>query len=183
MTDHSAYSNAWVFTAIGGTKPEHGERLSLPEFLDGADYFNHAVISKDELEHGVRDLVSAGLISVAGQSFALTDAGRETWKSVWRKYEARRFGNHLIAVAEKLCASLGERDFKLDGRPFKPHLTLGRVKPRGDRDARRALEAVPLGELARFTATEIVLMQSVLGPGGAKHETRDTIRFSGVGLN
>jgi len=106
VTDHSAYSNAWVFTAIGGTKPEHGERLLLPELLDGADYFNRAVISKGELEHGIRDLVSAGLISVAGQSFALTDAGRDTWKSVWGDYEARRFGNHLIAVAEKRLKTL-----------------------------------------------------------------------------
>ena len=143
MTDHSAYSNAWVFTAIGGTKPEHGERLSLPEFLDGADYFNHAVISKDELEHGVRDLVSAGLISVAGQSFALTDAGRETWKSVWRKYEARRFGNHLIAVAEKrlqnlACAadggdwSLTQQDFDSAVATYRTNFreTLRRVDPK-----------------------------------------------------
>ena len=70
---------------------------------------------------------------------------------------------------EPHAAGLRERGFKLDDREFKPHLTLGRVKPRGDRDARRALEAVPAGELARFTAREVVLMQSVLGPGGAKH--------------
>ena len=92
-------------------------------------------------------------------------------------------GQQMIAVAEKLCTGLRERGFKLDGRPFKPHLTLGRVKPRGDRDARRALEAVPLGELVRFPVTEAVLMQSVLGPGGAKHETRDTIHFSDLGRN
>jgi len=66
-----------------------------------------------------------------------------------------------------------------DDRPFRAHLTLGRVKPRGDRDARRALESIPTGELARFQATQLVLMQSTLGPSGAKHETRDTILFSG----
>ena len=71
-----------------------------------ADYFNRAVISKDELEHGVRDLVSAGLISVAAQSFALTDAGGDAWKSVWRTYEARRSGNHAIAVAEERLKNL-----------------------------------------------------------------------------
>ena len=54
-------------------------------------------------------------------------------------------------------------------RPFKAHLTLGRVKPRGDHAARRCLETIPLGELARFRATEFVLMQSILGPGGATH--------------
>jgi 2'-5' RNA ligase len=75
----------------------------------------------------------------------------------------------MTAVADRLVTGLRERSFKLEGRPFKPHLTLGRVKPRGDRDARRALEAIPLGELAHFTAAEVVLVQSVLGPGGAKH--------------
>ena len=143
MTGHSAYLNAWVFTAIGGTKPEHGERLTLPEFLDSADYFNRAVISKDELEHGVRDLVSAGLISVAGQSFALTDAGRDTWKSVWRAYEARRSGNHPIAVAEERlknlpCAaddgdwSLTQQDFDSAVSTYRTSFreTLRRVDPK-----------------------------------------------------
>lgn len=75
----------------------------------------------------------------------------------------------LCAVADRLCAGLRERGFKLEDRPFRPHLTLGRVKPRGDRQARQALEAVPAGPLARFTAREIVLVQSLLGPAGATH--------------
>lgn len=75
----------------------------------------------------------------------------------------------LCAAAEKLQAALRERGFPLDDRKFQPHLTLGRVKPRGDRDARRTLEALPLGELARFPVRSVELMQSVLGAGGAKH--------------
>jgi len=106
VSSHSAYLNAWVFTANAGTRPEQGGRLSLPETLDGADYFNGAMISKSELEHGVRDLVSAGLISVAGQSFALTETGHDVSKSVWRKYEQRRSGNHPIAIAEERLKSI-----------------------------------------------------------------------------
>jgi 2'-5' RNA ligase len=75
----------------------------------------------------------------------------------------------LTALAEKLCGGLRERGFALEDRAFRPHLTLGRVKSRGDRDARRALEAIPPGELARFTVRELSLMQSVLGPAGANH--------------
>ncbi|MCA1827085.1 MAG: RNA 2',3'-cyclic phosphodiesterase [Myxococcales bacterium] len=75
----------------------------------------------------------------------------------------------LCAAADKLCAALRERGFELEDRPFKPHLTIGRTKPGGDKEARRTLEKVPLGELARFTAREIALVQSVLGPKGAKH--------------
>jgi 2'-5' RNA ligase len=83
----------------------------------------------------------------------------------------------LTAVAERLCASLRERGFKLEDRPFKAHLTLGRVKPRGDREARRALETIPPGELARFAVGEVVLMQSTLGPGGAKHSVLRAFRL------
>lgn len=78
-------------------------------------------------------------------------------------------GPELVAIADRLGAGLRERSFDLESRPFRPHLTVGRVRPRGERDARRALSAVPAGELARFTARELSLMQSVLGAGGARH--------------
>jgi len=143
VTSHSAYVNAWVFTAIGGTRPEHGGRLSLPETLDGADYFNRAMIAKGELEHGVRDLVSAGLISVAEQSFALTETGHDVWKSVWRKYEHRSSGNHPIAIAEERlkripCAgdlsgwSLTQQEFDSAEATYRTNFreTLRRVDPK-----------------------------------------------------
>ena len=75
----------------------------------------------------------------------------------------------LTELANELSARLREQGFALEDRAFRPHLTLGRTSPRGDRDARRALEALPTGELARFAVRELALMQSVLGPGGAKH--------------
>jgi len=102
VPEHDAYVVAWVLTAIGGTNPEHSERLLLDELLDGADYFNHAVLPKDDLEHGIRDLVNAGLASAeADGSFVLTDKGREMWESVWREYESRMRGSSPITIAAK----------------------------------------------------------------------------------
>ena len=75
----------------------------------------------------------------------------------------------LTAVAQALSGGLRERGFKLDDRPFQPHLTLGRAKANGAREARRALEALPKSTLARFTVREIALVQSVLGSAGATH--------------
>lgn len=75
----------------------------------------------------------------------------------------------LAAVAESLTAGLRERGFKLEDRAFQPHLTLGRAKANGAREARRALEALPKSTLARFQVREIALVQSVLGGGGATH--------------
>ena len=75
----------------------------------------------------------------------------------------------LTAVAESLSAGLREKGFKLEDRPFQPHLTLGRAKANGAHEARRALEALPKSTLARFQVREIALVQSVLGAGGATH--------------
>jgi 2'-5' RNA ligase len=83
----------------------------------------------------------------------------------------------LIAAAERLRGALEQRGFALEERKFRPHLTLGRVRPRGEREAKRALAVVAPGELARWTAREACLMQSVLGKGGATHTVLRTFSF------
>jgi 2'-5' RNA ligase len=75
----------------------------------------------------------------------------------------------MIDAAERLHKALLDRGFTLEDRKFRPHLTLGRVRPRGERGAKQALAVIPPGELARWTAKEACLMQSVLGKGGATH--------------
>lgn len=66
---------------------------------------------------------------------------------------------------------------ELDGRPFRPHLTLGRV-----RDGRQ-LPAEAEGVLAAtaadvsLLAEELVLYRSDLGPGGPKHSALRTWRL------
>ena len=76
----------------------------------------------------------------------------------------------LATAAERLRVSLQERGLPVEERKFRPHLTLGRVRPDGERGAKRALASVPQGELARFRASEACLMQSVLGGRtGATH--------------
>jgi 2'-5' RNA ligase len=78
-------------------------------------------------------------------------------------------GDEMVAAARRLRAALEQRGFALEKREFRPHLTLGRVRPQGERGAKRALAAIPSGELARCVAREACLMQSVLGKGGATH--------------
>lgn len=75
----------------------------------------------------------------------------------------------LTKLADALSAALRERGFKLEDRAFQPHLTLGRARPNGAREARRALETLPKSTLARFTVRDFALVQSVLGAGGATH--------------
>ena len=70
---------------------------------------------------------------------------------------------------ECAAATLG---FALDGRPFRPHLTLARVKPRrADADALRALaRAVKQIDLVEEIVVDSVdLMQSELSSSGSRY--------------
>jgi RNA 2',3'-cyclic 3'-phosphodiesterase len=79
--------------------------------------------------------------------------------------------NELSALAERLCSGLRAAGFELETRPFRPHLTVARVKRGGERDAERALAAVEgTGEVARFPVGRLLLMKSELSPKGARHE-------------
>lgn len=70
---------------------------------------------------------------------------------------------------ESVCADLG---FPLDGRPFRPHLTLARVKPRSaDGSALRALEraAEEVAHREETVVSSIDLMQSELSTTGSRY--------------
>jgi 2'-5' RNA ligase len=61
--------------------------------------------------------------------------------------------------------------FELETRPFRPHLTVARVKRGGERDAERAVRAASdVSEVARFRVGRLLLMKSELSPEGARHE-------------
>lgn len=62
--------------------------------------------------------------------------------------------------------------FPPEGAPYRPHITLGRVRE-GHRPPRQALDAFA-GAYARvpFTAVELVLFESVLMPHGSRYEPR-----------
>jgi RNA 2',3'-cyclic 3'-phosphodiesterase len=63
--------------------------------------------------------------------------------------------------------------FEVDGRPFRPHLTLARAKHRLPEDRLRALARAAKGTEYRtdFIVHSIDLMQSTLGPGGPSYTT------------
>jgi 2'-5' RNA ligase len=83
----------------------------------------------------------------------------------------------LMETAERLRAALRRRGFAIEQRKFRPHLTFGRVRPRGERLAKSGLAVVAPGEFARWTAREASLVQSVLGRGGATHTAVRTFPF------
>ena len=69
---------------------------------------------------------------------------------------------------ELACDKLG---YELEGRPYRPHLTLARVRKPLDDDTRKALRtsARRIRFTDEFHARTIDVMQSQPGPGGSKY--------------
>lgn len=80
-----------------------------------------------------------------------------------------------VAPLAALAADLGRRltplGFPAESRPFSPHLTVGRARDaRGAAGLGGALAEAAQGEGIAWRAAELVLFESHLEPGGARHE-------------
>lgn len=78
----------------------------------------------------------------------------------------------LAELAGRLDGAMAELGFPPETRPFSPHLTLGRVKSgRGRVDLVNTIAGLANYDGPPFTAGEITLFRSRLGPDGAKYES------------
>lgn len=84
--------------------------------------------------------------------------------------------HHDIEVA---CDALG---YEIDGRPFRPHFTLGRAKGHGDAEQIRALRvaARKVRFSDEFLVVAIDMMQSGVGAGGPAYTTLATVPLRGI---
>ncbi|MCW5889855.1 MAG: hypothetical protein KIT14_04820 [bacterium] len=74
----------------------------------------------------------------------------------------------LAADVERTLAPLG---FPHEARPFRPHLTLARVRsPRGVARVTAAFAAVGTAPFGAWTADALTLFRSHLGAGGSTYE-------------
>jgi 2'-5' RNA ligase len=70
--------------------------------------------------------------------------------------------------------------FPPEGRPFNPHVTLGRIRE-GQRLPPKGLEAHDdTFEHVWFTGTQVVLYESVLTPKGPRYESKLTLDLGGT---
>ncbi len=79
----------------------------------------------------------------------------------------------LKRLQERVEERLATLGFKPEGRPFHPHLTLGRVRKGAHVGARRLIgsivSATSVGDLGQMEVGEISLMESILHPTGAEY--------------
>ena len=95
---------------------------------------------------------------------------------VWAGVEATPRLELLQHDVEAACAGLG---YEVEGRAFRPHVTLGRVRPAATVESLRALAttASALTLAADVVVPTLDLMASTLMPGGARHEAVARLPF------
>lgn len=102
-----------------------------------------------------------------------------TWKRarvVWAGVSWMPALELLHDAVERACTSLG---FEVEGRPFRPHLTLARLREPGGEAARRvALAARGVRVGAGWTIDAVDLMRSELRPEGARYTVLDSMALS-----
>lgn len=105
--------------------------------------------------------------------FPSTNNPRVVWVGVQEET------GRLKQLQERVEESLATLGFKPEGRPFSPHLTLGRVRKGAHVGARRIIggivSATSVGGLGQMEVGKISLMRSKLLPSGAQYSRLETI--------
>ncbi|HLK12877.1 MAG TPA: RNA 2',3'-cyclic phosphodiesterase [Candidatus Binatia bacterium] len=87
----------------------------------------------------------------------------------------------LAALARDVDAALAALGFPAEARPFRSHVTLGRVRSaRGLGTLAAALERQAGVDLGAWIAADITLYRSRLGPGGATYEALARLSLGGA---
>ncbi len=106
--------------------------------------------------------------------FPSTDRPRVLWGGITRG------GEELIELVSALEIALAELGFKPDGRDYRPHLTLGRVRSGSRTASADVIERLtkwahrPLGEMR---AEEVRIYASYLDKAGASYHVMDRVRL------
>ena len=73
----------------------------------------------------------------------------------------------LESIAERIRAGLDATGIPYDGKPFKPHITIGRVQ--GNTDLTMLVNKYRTTEFTTFICRDVMVMKSELRPEGAVH--------------
>ena len=124
----------------------------------------------EQPETAVQAATAAGE-AVRGSAFAIHIAGAGAFPSLARPRVAwlglREGKEPLCALAERLRTALTANGIAFDEKPFRPHLTVARLRHKG-RLPPAMLDILQRCE-TRMQVNELVLVHSILGRG-ARHE-------------
>ncbi len=124
----------------------------------------------------LQSALSAAVAGTPQLSFTLTELGAfpsfRKAQVLWAGLESEPALELLVHRIEQECEVLG---FPVEGRAYRPHVTLGRVRQGRalGSAARELLESTGLAPVS-FTSTQAILYQSLTGPGGSRYQARAT---------
>lgn len=85
----------------------------------------------------------------------------------------------LSAIAERIEEELAELGFEPEGRPFRAHITLGRLRtPRRIEPLTAELELMGARECGGMSCDRVVLMRSELSRSGPTYTALETVTLS-----
>ena len=103
-------------------------------------------------------------------AFPRVDRARVIWVGLIGDLE------RLSRLQQSIEGSLEEEGFEREARPFRPHLTIGRV-----RSEQASLADLPGLPQTEFELDSLSLIRSDLAPGGARYTSLETVRLSSDG--
>jgi 2'-5' RNA ligase len=87
----------------------------------------------------------------------------------------------MTALHKRVTELLQGLDLTLESRPFRPHITLGRIRsPRGVDELLEAIHAAEDTAFGHVDAAGIFLMRSVLAPSGARYSVLHDAPLAGA---
>lgn len=95
-------------------------------------------------------------------------------KVLWVGIDENEALNNLQHTVEHICISTG---FDAEDRPFKPHITIARVRGTSKRDVHSFINQHKRFRIPEIPVEEFVLYESKLDPEGATHHRLDTFRL------
>lgn len=137
----------------------------------------------DAVDRSLMPPLDTALNRVAGQTSPFTLHARGTGafpnldrpRTVWIGLVSEQ----LIRLAQQVEGSAVEAGFVPEGRPYTPHLTIGRVRDlHGWQRIRHALRESPNHDFGSSLISEMILYRSILGGEASQYQALARYRFA-----
>jgi len=120
------WNDAWIFvSAVIAERLERDRAMhaalpvtgaSLADVLAAADFLNHSLPTREELEDGVRRLAGAGLLTVDDDLVQVAPAGEQLWRT--RPFSGLSSAVVTLQTQLNRASVPGDADWRLDEQTY-----------------------------------------------------------------
>ena len=79
------HSDSWVLISVIYAS-QNSTTAALTDIIASADYLNHAIITRNELEIGIAHLVGKGYLRITSGGLSISDAVKSFWQTTGSKH-------------------------------------------------------------------------------------------------